>query len=228
GLGGQVGIAGTVGVVLIGSGASSDEMSVLNAGATNGDSSSGTLGNAGAATGTDVVGATGSGVDGISAQILNSSVTANKINVSATSTVGVRNIVGALAVGLGGGGFGAAVGFTEVDQQITARTTGGSLTAPTVSVSASAGDHSGDHAAESWGIAGAGGLYVGLGAAVGKATVNNTILAELGSNTGGGTNGASSATIAVNAGDSSTLSSQGYGFGGGAAAVGLSLGFSIK
>jgi hypothetical protein len=228
GLGGQVGIAGTVGVVLIGSGASSDQMSVLNAGATSGDPNSGTLGNAGAATGTDVVGATGSGVDGISAQILNSSVTANSIAIGATSTVGVRNIVGALAVGLGGGGFGAAVGYTDVDQQITARATGGSLTAPAVSISASAGDHSGDHAAESWGIAGAGGLYVGLGAAVGDSTVDNTILAELGSNTDGGTGGASSATMAVNAADASTISSQGYGFGGGAAAVGLSLGFATK
>src|SRR6185437_7582334 len=87
GLGGQVGIAGTVGVVLVGSGASSDEMSVLNAGATDGDSSSGTLGNAGAATGTDIVAATGSGVDGISAQIIGGSVTANKVDISATSNV---------------------------------------------------------------------------------------------------------------------------------------------
>ena len=228
GLGGQVGIAGTVGVVLIGSAATSDEMSVLNAGATSGDSNSGTLGNAGAATGTDVVAATGSGVDGISAQIIGGSVTANKVDISATSNVATRNIVGALAVGLGGGGFGAAVGYTDVDQTITAKATGGSLTTPTLSIAASAGDESGSHAAESWGIAGAGGLYVGIGAAVGDSNVDNTIVAELGSTTDGGSTGAASGTIAVSATDASSLASYGYGFGAGAAAVGLSLGFSNK
>ncbi|MDB5636031.1 MAG: leukotoxin LktA family filamentous adhesin [Bradyrhizobium sp.] len=228
GLGGQVGIAGTVGVVLIGSAASSDELSVLNSGATQGDASSGTLGNAGAATGTNVVAATGSGEDGISAQIIGGSVTAGQIDINAKSQASVKNIVGALAVGLGTGGFGAAVGYTEVDQKVTARASGGSLTASTISIVASAGDHNGGHSAESWGIAGAGGLYVGIGAAVGQSKINNTVLAELGSTTDGGTTGASSGTILVNAGDTSSIASYGYGFGGGAAAVGLSLAFADK
>ncbi|HEU5430877.1 MAG TPA: hypothetical protein VFU81_04390, partial [Thermomicrobiales bacterium] len=146
----------------------------------------------------------------------------------ATSNVATRNIVGALAVGLGGGGFGAAVGYTDVDQTITAKATGGSLTTPTLSIAASAGDESGSHAAESWGIAGAGGLYVGIGAAVGESNVDNTIVAELGSTTDGGSTGAASGTIAVSATDASSLASYGYGFGAGAAAVGLSLGFSNK
>ncbi|MGN6460687.1 MAG: leukotoxin LktA family filamentous adhesin, partial [Pseudolabrys sp.] len=231
GLGGSVGIAGTVGVVLIGSGATSDQMSVLNSQAQTDDPnvpSGGTLDNAGRATGTNVVAATGSGVDGISAQIIGGSVTANKVDVNAKAETSVLNIVGALAVGLGGGGFGAAVAFTDVDQKVTAKAVQGSLTAPTVSVTATAGDHGSGHAAESWGIAGAGGLYAGLGAAVGKAIINNTITAELGSTTDGDTNGATSGVLAVNASDTSRVSTYGYGFGVGAAAVGLSLGFSQK
>ncbi|MBN8985682.1 MAG: hypothetical protein J0H32_14705, partial [Rhizobiales bacterium] len=82
-LSGQVGIAGTVGVVIIGDGASTDQMSVLNAGATSGDSGSGTLGNAGAATGTDVIGQVAGGVDGISAQTLNTTVNAGAVSVVA-------------------------------------------------------------------------------------------------------------------------------------------------
>ncbi|MGA7964778.1 MAG: leukotoxin LktA family filamentous adhesin, partial [Gammaproteobacteria bacterium] len=219
GLGGQVGFAGTVGVVLIGSGASSDELSVLNAG--------GTLGSASSATGTNVVAATGSGVDGISAQIVNGSTTAGEIDIKAQAQTSVRNIVGALAVGIKGG-FGAAVGFTEVDQKVTAKATDGSLTAPTVSIDASAGDHNGGHAAETWGVAGAGGLYVGLGAAVGKSTVDNTVTAELGATTDGGSGGGSTGVISVSAGDTSSLASHGLGFAGGVGAVGLSLAFSQK
>ena len=230
-LGGSLGIAGTVGVVLIGSGATSDQMSVLNSQAQTDDPnvpSGGTLDNAGRASGTNVVAATGSGVDGISAQIIGGSVTANKVDVNAKAQTSVLNIVGALAVGVSTGGFGAAVAFTEVDQKVTAKAVQGSLTAPTVSVTATAGDHGSGNAAESWGIAGAGGLYVGLGAAVGKAIVNNTITAELGSTTDGGSTGAASGVIAVSATDTSEVATYGYGFGFGAAAVGLSLGFSQK
>ena len=99
-LSGQVALAATVGVVLVGSGATSDEMSVLNAGASSGDSSSGTLGNAGAVTQTDVVGGVGGGVDGISAQILNSDVTASSIGITAASQMATRNIAGSLSIGV--------------------------------------------------------------------------------------------------------------------------------
>ncbi|MDP2358776.1 MAG: hypothetical protein Q8M31_22345, partial [Beijerinckiaceae bacterium] len=225
-LGGQVGIAGTVGVVLIGSGATTDQMSVLNSGATQGDSSSGTLGNAGAASGTDVVGEVSGGVDGISAQSLNANITAGEINIGAAAHTSVKNIVGALAVGLGGGGLGAGVGFTEVEQRVTAKTEGGTLTAPTIAIVASAGDRGSGRTAETLGAAGAGGLYVGLGAAVADSRVENVILAELGSRTDSG--GTNTGTISVTASDTSSMASYGYGFAGGAAAVGISLGFAQK
>lgn|GEM_PF-2883088 len=227
-LSGQVGIAGTVGVVTIGDGASTDQMSVLNAGATSGDSGSGTLGNAGAATGTDVIGQVAGGVDGVSAQTLNTTVNAGAVSVVATAQTAVRNIAGALAVGVGVGGAGAGVALTTVEQKVTAKTSGGQLNAPVVYISAAAGDHGSGHAAESDGIAGAGGFYAGLGAAVGQSRVNNTVLAELGSRTNGGTAGAAAGSVSVLASDTSTLVASGYGFGGGIGAVGLSLGFADK
>ncbi|MBS0536807.1 MAG: leukotoxin LktA family filamentous adhesin [Proteobacteria bacterium] len=227
-LSGQVALAATVGVVLVGSGASSDEMSVLNAGASSNDSSSGTLGNAGAVTQTDVLGGVGGGVDGISAQILNSDVAASSIGISATSQMATRNIAGSLSIGVAVGGIGAGVAYTTVSQTITAQATGGSLTAPSIAITASAGDHGSGKAVQTLGAAGAGGLYVGLGAAVGKSIINNTVLANLGATTSGGANGATLGTVAVTASDSSSISSYGYGGAGGIAAVGLSLAFANK
>ena len=160
-LAGQVALAATVSVVLIGSGASADQMSVLNAGATSGDSGSGTLGNAGAASGTNVIGQVEGGIDGISAQILTANVTASAITVSAIAQTAVKNVAGALALGSGAAGIGAGVGFTEVDQRVTAKTSGGTLTAPSIAVRAIARDAGGGHTAETLGIAGAGGFYVG-------------------------------------------------------------------
>ncbi|MBN8976663.1 MAG: leukotoxin LktA family filamentous adhesin [Rhizobiales bacterium] len=228
GLSGQVGIAGTVGVVIIGDRANSDQMSVLNAGATSSDSNSGTLGNAGAATGTDVIGQVDGGVDGISAQILNATVNAGAIGVVATAQTAVRNIAGAVAVGVGVGGAGAGVALTTVEQQVTAKTSGGQLNAPVVYISAAAGDHGSGHTAEADGIAGAGGFYVGLGAAVGQSHVDNTVLAELGSRIDGGTVGAATGSVSVLASDTSTAVASGYGFGGGIGAIGLSLGIVDK
>src|SRR6185312_16036401 len=215
GLGGSAGLACTVGVVLIGSAANSDEMGVLNSG-------SGTLDNAGSASGTNVTGqATGTGTDGISAQIVGASVTARTITVNADSKVGVLNIVGALGVGLSGG-FGAAVGFTEIDQKVHATTSGGSLTAGLISVGASAGDDGSRAAANTWSGAGGGGLYVGLGAAVAESFINNDVHATLGSATDGGANSAT-ASVAVQAVDNSSIASHSIGFGGGIAAVGISI-----
>ncbi|MDP1581801.1 MAG: leukotoxin LktA family filamentous adhesin, partial [Bradyrhizobium sp.] len=225
-LAGQVALAATVGVVLIGSGASADQMSVLKAGATSGDSSSGTLGNAGAVSGTNVVDQVEGGIDGISAQILTADVTASAINVSATAQTAVKNIAGALAIGTGAAGIGAGIGFTDVDQRVTASTSGGTLTAPTIAILATARDHGGGRTAETLGAAGAGGLYVGLGAAVADSRVNNTVLAQLGSRTLSG--GINTGTITVRATDSSSVASYGYGFALGIAAVGISLGNAEK
>ena len=227
-LAGQGSFAATVGVVLVGNGASSDEMSVLDAGSSSGNPNSGTLGNAGSATGTDVTTLVGGGVDGISAEILGGRVTAGSVNINATSNLETYNIVGSLAIGLTGGGIGAGVGYTDVHQNVTAEANQGSITSPVVLIGAQTGDDTqasapDTDAAATLGIAGAGGLYVGLGAAVGESTVNNTVLAQLGSNTSGGPNGAISGDVQVLAADSSTLLAQGYGFAGGVAAVGISL-----
>ncbi|WP_148287864.1 hypothetical protein [Rhodopseudomonas sp. B29] len=221
-LSGQVGLAGTVGIVRVGSGATTDDMSVLNSGANSNDPNSGTLGNAGAATGTNLVGMVSGGVDGISAQILSSNVTASSIGVGATARTSVQNAVGALAIGVGVTGEGAAVAITEVDQQVTAKTSGGTLTAPMIMIQATAGNHGG-YAASSIGAAGAGGFYVGMGAAVGKAQINNTVVAELGSTTNGGSTGLASGSVSVAASDNSTANASGYGLGVGLGAVGLSL-----
>lgn len=227
-LAGSVGIAGTVGVVIIGAGASTEQMSVVNSGADSNDPNSGTLGNAGAASGRNLVSEVAGGVDGISAQILSSNVTSGAIGVGATARTAVRNLSGALAVGLGVTGEGAAVAITEVDQRVTAKTNGGTLTAPTVAVTALAGDHGSGRTADSIGASGAGGYYAGIGAAVGKSRVNNTVLAELGSRTDGGSTGTTSGSITVSASDTSTLAASGYGLGVGLAAVGLSLAFTEK
>ncbi|MBI5131767.1 MAG: leukotoxin LktA family filamentous adhesin, partial [Rhodopseudomonas palustris] len=227
-LSGQVGLAGTVGIVRIGSGATTEDMSVLNSGADADDPNSGTAGNAGAATGTSVLSRLSGGVDGISAQILSSNVSASAINVGATAHTAVLNAAGALALGAGVTGEGAAVAITEVDQRVTAKTSGGLLTAPTITIAASAGDHGSGRTASSIGAAGAGGLYVGIGAAVGKAQINNTVVAELGSRTNGGSTGLTSGTLSVSASDSSSASTAGYGLGVGLAAVGLSLAFTNR
>lgn len=221
-LAGTGAFAGTVGIVLVDSGASTDEMSVLNAGASSGDSSSGTLGNAQAATGVNVIGGIGGDSEGIAAEVLNSSVSAGAIGINAASEMATRNITGSLAIG-GSGGIGAAVAYTTVTQKITAQAVGGQLTSNSISIVAGAGDHGGDKAVQTFAAAGAGGLYVGLGAAVGESHIDNTVRATLGATTAGATGGLTSATVAVTASDNSSITSYGYGGAGGIAAVGLSL-----
>ena len=221
-LAGTGAFAGTVGIVLVDSGAEDDEMSVLNAGSTSGNSSSGTLGNAQAATGVNVIGGIGGDSEGIAAQVLNSSVTAGAIGINASSEMATKNITGSLAIG-GSGGIGAGVAYTTVTQKVTAEAVGGSLTSNAISINAVAGDRGGDKAVQTFAAAGAGGLYVGLGAAVGESHIDNTVRATLGATTTGATGGLTSGTVAVTASDSSSISSYGYGGAGGIAAVGLSL-----
>ncbi|WP_168192777.1 leukotoxin LktA family filamentous adhesin [Undibacter mobilis] len=221
-LAGTGAFAGTVGIVLVDSGASTDQMSVLNAGSSSGNSSSGTLGNARAATGVDVIAGIGGNAEGVAAQVLNSSVTAGAIGINATSEMATRNITGSLALG-GTGGIGAGVAYTTVTQKITAEAIGGQLTSNAISIGAVAGDHGGDKAVQTFAAAGAGGLYVGLGAAVGESHIDNTVRATLGATTTGATGGLTSGTVAVTASDSSSITSYGYGGAGGLAAVGLSL-----
>jgi len=224
GLGGQAAFAASVGVVLVGSGASSDAMSVLDNG--------GTLESADAATASPgaVTGAVAGGVDGISAEIIGGSVTAGSVDVSATSKMAVENVAGSLAIGLGGGGIGAAVGFTQVDQQVTADAEDGTIVAGSLTIAAQAEDDGSGHAARTIAAAGAGGLYVGLGAAVANSDVDNSVTAELGSTVNDGAAASTtqpptifSTSIDVTAADNSSVRADAYGFAGGAAAVGVSV-----
>ena len=87
----------------------------------------------------------------------------------------VGNIVGALSIGFDGGGIGAAVGFTQVDQQVTAEADGGVIYTPTLTIEAQAEDDGSGHAARLRSCRRRRhGLYVGLGAAVAESDVNNT------------------------------------------------------
>jgi len=235
-LGGEFGFAATVGVVLVGSGASSDAMSVLDNSAT-GAPGTGTLESSDQATsgsGADLTTEVAGGTDGISAEIIGGSVTAGSVDIAATGKMAVLNIVGALSVGLSGGGIGAAVGFTQVDQQVTAEADGGTIVTGYLTIDAEAQDDGSGHAARTIAAAGAGGLYVGLGAAVADSDVNNTVTAELGSTVNDGVTttlvGSTptpltllSTTTTVTANDSSSVRADAYGFAFGAAAVGASV-----
>ncbi len=230
GIGGVVGLAGTASVVLVGSGANSDQMSVLNSGAISEKSNSGTLGNAGAATGTDVTSETGGAVDGISAMISHGSVTASSVSITATGEAEILNVVGALGVGVLTGGFGAAVGYTDLDQTINASASSGTIVTSNLSIDASAGDDGSGHAARTMSVAGAGGLFVGVGASVADSDVNNTVTASLTSTVNGGAatfngqRGTVAATIvAVAASDTSTSLSDAYGAAISLGAVGVSV-----
>ncbi|WP_210254868.1 hypothetical protein [Methylocapsa sp. S129] len=224
-IGGQGSFAATVGVVLIGSGASSDAMSVLDQG--------GTLESADQATSsgaTDLTSEVAGGVDGISAEIVDSNVTASDINIAATGQMAVLNIAGSLSIGIGIGGIGAGVGYTDVDQDITAQAIGGVLVTPTLTIDATAQDDGGGHAARTIAAAGAGGLYVGLGAAVADSIVDNNVQASLGSTVNDGALVTTTApptifstSISVTSSDSSSVRADAYGFAGGAAAVGISV-----
>ncbi|WP_210255003.1 hypothetical protein, partial [Methylocapsa sp. S129] len=229
GLGGSVGLAGTVGVVLVGVGANSDQMSVLNSGASPSQSNSGTLGNAGAATGQDVTAETGGAVDGISAMISGGSVTASSVSIAATGEAAIFNIVGALGVGIETGAFGAAVGYTNLDQVITASASSGTIVTSSLNIDASGGDDGSGHAAHTMSVSGAGGFYAGVGASVADSDVNNTITASLTSTVNDGTqtyNGqtgtVASTNVGVTASDASTSLSDAYGAAVGIGAVGIS------
>ncbi len=219
GLGGAAGIAGNVGVIIVGDSASSDQSSSLGDNVTS----------ASMATGQSLSGALGAGIDGISATVEGGTVTANTVKIHAAGYVATSNVSGSLAVG-GLAGFGAAVAYTTVQQAVTAKATGGALHVSTLDVNATAGDDpAGGVAVGTMALAGAGG-FVGVGAAVAVSQDKNKITALVGSTVNGGTTTAgstpvtlTSGSVTISANDASSVRSDAYGGAGGFAAIGASV-----
>ncbi|HEY1943653.1 MAG TPA: leukotoxin LktA family filamentous adhesin, partial [Roseiarcus sp.] len=230
-LGGEVGIAATVGVILVGPGSSSADLGDLNA------NGSGTLAAGTAATGVDLVAAVGAAIDGNSASIIGGSVTAASVTINATGALATDNIVGSLGVGLGAAGVGASVGYSEVDQTINATATGGTIITNSLSIAANAGDDGSGEAVDSVVFAGAGGLFVGVAGALAFSNDSDDVTAELSSTVDAGTGTVTSTTdptvtapvtlaansVSVTATDSSTVWANAYGAAIGAVAAGVSV-----
>ena len=219
GLGGTAGIAGNVGVLLVGDAATSDQSDALGS----------NVSSAGTATNTDTSGILGAGTDGIAASIEGGSVSANKVAIHATGNIATSNIAGALGVGLTGG-FGAAVAYTTVEQAVTAKAIGGTLTTANLDVQANAGDDpAGGKAVGTLAVAGAGG-FVGVGAAVADSRDKNRVTALVGATVNQGQSITSGATVtlaadnvSIAASDTSSVRADGYGAAVGGAAVGASI-----
>ncbi len=230
-LSGEVGIAATVGVILIGPGSSSADLGDLNA------KGSGSLAEGKKATGVDLVAAVGAATDGNSASIIGGSVTADSVAINATSKLATDNIVGSLGVGLGAVGVGASVGYTEVDQTINASAIGGTITTNSLTIVAAAGDDGSGQAVDSVVFAGGGGLYVGIAGALAFSNDSDNVTAELSSTVNAGTGTVTSTTdptvtmpvtltansVSVTATDSSTVWANAYGAAIGIVAAGVSV-----
>lgn len=153
-------------------------------------------------------------IDGTSAVISNSSITATSTSVTATDTTHTVNLTGALAAG--GVGAGAAIGYTGLNDQVTALVDSASiLNTGALTVSAVEQDGNG-HAAEVDAYEGSGGL-VGIGAAVAIAEVNNQVSAGA----DGTLTGAGGGALLVSAADTSSVSTTAVGASVGIAAAGL-------
>jgi filamentous hemagglutinin family protein len=142
-------------------------------------------------------------IDGTTAQIIGGKVTATgSLTVKATDTTSTKMFLGALAGGTVG--VGASVGFTRLDDTVTALVNA-TVLAPAITIDAIAQDGAG-HAAEIDSYDGAAGL-VGIGAAISDTVDNNTLLAGLsgtafGNGTGSISIGANDSTsMLMNAGD---------------------------
>ncbi|WP_049823998.1 leukotoxin LktA family filamentous adhesin, partial [Bradyrhizobium sp. WSM2254] len=252
GIGGSVGIGATVGVIVIGTnvadadtqGQESGQLSGTLGAANNGTNSgqgSGAVANgtAGAPSGANasstynVSTVLEGGNDGVTAQIAGGHVTANEIDVGATSASSAQMFL--LGAGFGkNAGVGAAIGFATVNSSVLANLNAIAV-APTVNVLATVQDPTGGshpgRTIDIQAVAGGGGLYFGGDAAVAVGTVANTVTAEIGgqiadtaSNLGyNGTAAVSATTVNVSANDSTSQRAQTEGASVGLVAVGASV-----
>ena len=222
-LSGTISVAATVGVILIGPEAGSDATDAVR----------GSLGAGGAASGISLA-KLGTSLDGDSAAIIGGSVTASGVTIDATGNLATSNVVGSLAVGLGAAGVGASVGYTEIDQAVSASAIGGTITTNSLSIAANAGDDGSGHAVNSIVFAGAGGLFVGIAGALAFSNDSDVLTAELSStvNAGQGSVTANNVvstfnlpadSVSVTASDTSTVWANAYGGAVGLAAAGVSV-----
>jgi hypothetical protein len=231
GAGLSTGIGATVALVLIGSGGEGDVSGQLggtltqvntasDGGVNNPDPSVGSGSNDNSATAYSVSNALASNSnDAVTATIAGGTITAAQVSVTANSFIGTSNFTTAVAVG-GDAGIGGAVSFTRVYDTVTASTVGGTVITPSLSLTADAGDSSGNHTASDTATAGGGGI-VGLGAAVSDALVDNNVTASLGGTVTAPAGATSPVTVSVDAADTSSIYSLAAGGGVGAVAVGV-------
>lgn len=138
--------------------------------------------------------------------------------VTASDKLYSSNLAGSVVAG-GGNAFGAGIAYTLSNARVIAEVIGGSLTTGSLSLSAIAQSLNTSPAVNVKAITGAGGLGIGLGAAVGVAVLNNLVNANL--------SGTVAATNALNASatDKQALDVQALGVtAGGLGGAGLVLG----
>ncbi len=217
GIGGTVGIGASVGVILIGDEvANTDVADQLDAGGNGTLSAADEITNTGSEPVSVKAALGGAADDAVTAEITGGNVKADSITVDADSTVSTQNI--AAGVGLGGkAGVGAGIGVSTVKSTVVASVSQGTVSARTLDVRAGLKDGS-HRAAEVQGIAGGGGLYFGLGAAVAIAKTDNSVTAVLGGNVTG--TGVSNATVSAK--DESGVKAMGVGVAAGAVGIGAS------
>lgn len=156
--------------------------------------------------------------DAITAQIDGGFVVANSVEVTATSQISTKNTVSAAAVG-DVNGIGGSIGYTRVYDNVTAATNLGTITTPSLSITAQAGDANDGHAAEVDAYAGGGGI-LGLSAGVADALISDNVTASLGGTVTAPANATTPAQISVEADDASTIFSDAIGGALGGVGVG--------
>ena len=234
-----LGIGAAAGVIIVGSAPPSDALSVLNQGG------SGTLASVNSSANTAPSNGVEAGVPGTAttpkatsydvtdevtnggsaitkASVDGSTITANSVSATAGAQMSTTNLVVGVGVGIGAGG--AAVGYTRIDEAVTA-TIGGTINAATVSAIATMDNGSNGNAATVNAYAGSGGLGLALGAAVADARIDNVVTASV----GGAITGSGANNLTISAEDSTVIATDALGAtAGGGAALGVSLAFSQK
>ena len=121
----------------------------------------------------------GGGTDGITARITGGTITAQSVASLAAGEVETKSHVLGAGFGLAAG-VGAAIGYTSVTTAVQATVAPTLLTANSLTVNASMGDHSSGRAVDQDAVGGGGAAVAAIGAAVSVATVNNSVTMSVG------------------------------------------------
>lgn len=210
------GVGAAVGVILVGTDASSDVAGQLNSGGT------GTLADVDSlAPGNGIANSVNSGsADAVTASVAGGSMNAVSLTINSQGIVSTDNhSVGAAA---GGAGVGGAVSYTDVGDTVIASLDSASPNAKSVSVTAAVLDGSGRAVDTEAEAGGAGGIGLGAGVAVSKLT--NTVGARF----AGSATGSNAGDFSLNASDTTSASSLTIGGAAGGAAVGAMISTASK